>query len=397
MNILFVSSLFPFPTDKGAKIRLLQLMRALSPRHKVSLFAFRSRDASSNPSLVSAPEDITMYPVSASRLERLISLTKAVGSSKPLQVLYCESRDARRKLRQVTRDNRFDFVIFHLLRMAEYAKEIKSPRVVLDIGDAVSQYLKRSMEFRRSFWERGLLGIEQRRVEKYERQRIPDFLCTLVSSEVDKAVLGRMCPVDSMEVIPNAVDVQHLVPSNTDVFKVQIVFVGNFSYYPNVDAVLTFCRDVLPLVWKERPDLVFYAVGASPPKSVRALARDPRIVVTGTVPDIRAHLKLGSVFVCPVRFGGGTKFKVLEAMAMGLPVVSTPVGSEGIDVSDGEELFVARNAQDFAQRVLQLATDQYLNRKMGSAARRTMELKYDQRIVAKRLESLLVQLRGVDR
>jgi hypothetical protein len=171
------------------------------------------------------------------------------------------------------------------------------------------------------------------------------------------------------------------------------LFLGNFSYYPNVDAVMSFSRDVLPIIWKERPDLQFHVVGASPPKAVRALASDPRVVVTGTVPDVREYLVRGSIFVCPVRFGGGTKFKVLEAMAMGLPVVSTEVGSEGIDVRDGKELLVAHGSDEFAQYVLKLASDANLNREMGNAGRKTIELKYDQNVVANTLEDLLLELR----
>jgi polysaccharide biosynthesis protein PslH len=394
MNILFVSSLFPFPADKGAKIRLLQLMRALCPRHKVSLLAFHSRNERSHVESPFASGEMAIHSVPPSKLEGLINCMKAVASSKPLQVGYCESIELRKTLRELTRENKFDFVIIHLLRMADYAREVENSRVILDIGDAVSQYLKRSMEFRKLLWERVLLRSEYGRVLKYERQCVSTFCCTFVSSEADKAVLERTCLGANLAVIPNAVDLEYLVPSGERMSKPRVVFVGNFSYNPNVDAVKAFCGEVLPIIWKEKPDLTFYAVGTSPPKSVRALAANPRIVVTGTVPDIRTYLTRGSVFVCPVRFGGGTKFKVLEAMAMGLSVVSTEVGSEGIDVTDGKELFVVRNPHEFAQRVLQLANDPDLNLNMGGAARDTMESRYDQRIVANSLEKLLIQLRG---
>jgi glycosyltransferase involved in cell wall biosynthesis len=192
------------------------------------------------------------------------------------------------------------------------------------------------------------------------------------------------------------VDLQHLVPSAEELPQPRIVFLGNFSYHPNVDGVMSFSREVLPIIWRKRPDLQFFIVGASPPKTVMALASDPRVIVTGTVPDTRKYLVRGSIFVCPVRFGGGTKFKVLEAMAMGLPVVSTEVGCEGIDVCDGRELFVAHNSAEFAQHILRLASDASLSREMGNASRKAMESKYDQDVVASRLEALLLGLRKTD-
>ena len=395
MNILFISSLFPFPTDKGAKIRLLQLMRALRARHNVSLVSSSSPRSNADLKVLAAAEGMGFQRTELTQLERWFNCARGLTSPKPMQVWYCESKNLRERLRQIHRDNRFDFVIIHLLRMADYAREFEGSRLILDIGDAVSQYIRRSLEFRRALWERLLFGIECGRVERYERTCIPKFLCTLVCSEVDRAVLAGMCPDAKLALIPNAVDLEHLVPSSEQIAEPRIVFVGNFSYYPNSDAVMYFCREVLPIIWSKRPELRFFAVGASAPDAVKALAKDPRIIVTDVVPDIRSYLTRNSVAVCPVRFGGGTKFKVLEAMAMGLAVVCTDVGREGINVCEGKDLLVARNANDFAQKVLSLTDNTELRMRIGNAARKVMESNYDQRFVSGSFESLLVELEGI--
>jgi glycosyltransferase involved in cell wall biosynthesis len=165
------------------------------------------------------------------------------------------------------------------------------------------------------------------------------------------------------------------------------------DFRPNVDAVVWFCHEVLPLIRRQVPDARFYIVGQSPHRRVLDLADDPAVTVTGYVDDVRSYIAGACVYVVPLRIGGGTRLKVLEAMAMSKPVVSTSLGCEGFQgLESGRELYLADNPEQFAQRVIELLDDAFRRERLGRAARHFVEERYDWRLIVPRLEQIYEKL-----
>jgi glycosyltransferase involved in cell wall biosynthesis len=229
-------------------------------------------------------------------------------------------------------------------------------------------------------------------------------------SEADSEAIRRLVPGLEVTVVPNGVDIEYYncdfgrnffpksreswaksILSEIQVTPVEkncpLVFTGKMDFRPNVDAVIWFCREVLPLVQSDFPSVHFFIVGQSPNRRVISLARNPAVTVTGYVEDVRPYISRALVYVLPLRMGGGTRLKLLEAMAMGKAIVSTSLGCEGFDVTYGRELLVADDAEGFAQLVVELLRDAQRRERFGKEARRFAE-RYDWRKIVPRMEQV---------
>jgi glycosyltransferase involved in cell wall biosynthesis len=210
-------------------------------------------------------------------------------------------------------------------------------------------------------------------------------------SESDRRLLVAANPRLQVDVVPNGVDTRAHRPLKQEEGSPALVFVGNMDYLPCADAVLTFCRDVLPRIRQVMAKVEMWIVGINPGPKVRALEGNG-VHVTGLVEDVRPYYGRSTVCVVPLRAGGGTRLKILEAMAFGRPVVSTTIGCEGLGVVDGEHLLIADRAEDFAARTLRLLTDEKLRQSIANRARAMVESRYDWDIIAKRLMQVYAEV-----
>jgi len=236
--------------------------------------------------------------------------------------------------------------------------------------------------------------IQWKKLSRYEATicRLADQV--VVVSEADRAALQQLVSGLEVTVVPNGVDIEfyndQLKSGHClDIGPRSLVFTGKMDFRPNVDAVLWFCQEVLPLVRGQMSDVRFYIVGQSPHRRVLRLAEDPAVTVTGYVDDVRPYIAGASVYVVPLRIGGGTRLKLLEAMAMGRAIVSTSLGCEGFEeLGSGRELSVADTPDEFAQQVIELLGDAPRRERRGQAARRFVEERYDWRLIVPRLEQV---------
>jgi glycosyltransferase involved in cell wall biosynthesis len=230
---------------------------------------------------------------------------------------------------------------------------------------------------------------------RFEGRALRRFDGLLAVSEADRETFARLYPginLDALHVVRTGVDTQFFTPASGPESGIELVFTGSMDWLPNEDGMLWFCREVLPLIRREVPDVTLSIVGRSPTPAVRQLAREPGVRVTGRVDDVRQYIQDAALFVVPLRIGGGTRLKIFEAMAMGKAVVSTTVGAEGLPVTHDRDILLADDPASFARAVIRLLHDGDERRQLASAGRRLVEEHFDWSAVARDLEHALVRV-----
>jgi len=312
--------------------------------------------------------------------------------------LRLPSAEFRAKLRALLERERFDVVQVEGIEMGPYLEQVagSGPLVVFDDHNAEYVLQKRAFEtdirdVRR--WVGAFYSLIQwRKLSRYEAAlcRLADRVVAV--SEADAEALRALVPGLRVDIVPNGVDTEFynvqipMTKSQLAIGLWSLVFTGKMDFRPNVDAVIWFCEEVLPLVRREVPGVRFYIVGRSPHRRVLRLAKDPAVTVTGYVDDVRPYIAAASVYVVPLRVGGGTRLKVLEALACGKAIVSTSLGCEGLGLTPGRELVVADTPQEFARQVVELLRNPERREELGQAARRFAEERYDWRLIVPKLE-----------
>lgn len=382
-RILFVAARFPYPPLKGDQVRGYHQLRLLSRRHRITLLAFADRPVTAGERAHVAPfcEEILTVPLS--RLDMAGALVRRAASSLPLQTLIYQTAAMRAAVSgQLLRG--FDVVHVQLARMAEHVARSGIPCAV-DFIDALSLNMERRAREQRGLL-RPIVALEAQRMRVYERRLCGRVAAAFVVSQVDREAIG---PYPNLYVNPNGVDVDAFAFWDGPRIPDRLVFTGNMGYFPNVNAVTWFAREVLPRIKAAIPQVTLSIVGTDPAPEVRALAtRDPAIEVTGYVEDLRAPLRAATAAVVPMRAGTGIQNKVLEAMAVGTPLVVSPFALGGITVSDGTHVLIGDDAPSFAAQTVRLLRDAALRAALARAARSIIEASYSWEASVAALESV---------
>jgi glycosyltransferase involved in cell wall biosynthesis len=262
---------------------------------------------------------------------------------------------------------------------------------VLDEHNLEYEVFRRMSEGERSLPRRAFNRLEHARFKRFEQRWWQRVDGCLVTSEREQQVVIKAAPQTPVAIVPNGVDIDHFRPAPAGVHDGTVLFNGTLDYRPNVDAARHLVEDVWPLIRRSCPSARLVLVGRADPEEARRLA-GPGIEVTGEVPDVRPYLERAAVVTVPVRIGGGTRFKVLEALAMGKAVVSTTLGSEGIAVRDGEHLLIADDAARFAASLLRLLERPAERESLGAAGRALIERGYSWELAGERMQALYNRL-----
>jgi len=371
----------------------------LAPRHQLHLLSFAEtpQELSQAGPLGKLCQSIETVEIpSRSPLKRALSL---LLSPQPDMALRLDSKKFKRTLRERVRREDFDVVQVEGIEMAHYIERLfhregtARPLLVYDAHNAEYVLQRRAFETdladpRR--WVGALYSLIQwQKLQRYEARVLRSFDRVVAVSPADRYALERLVPGLEIEVVPNGVDTDLFQPMASREGET-LVFTGKMDFRPNVDAVVWFCEKVLPLLRKRLPQLRFYIVGQSPHRRVLSLAKDPQIVVTGRVEDDRPFMAQARLYVAPLRVGGGTRLKILRAMAMGKAIVATSLACEGIELSGGEVL-LADTPQAFAEAILELWDDPARRQKLGQRGRALMEARYDWRSIVPKLEEVYAQ------
>jgi sugar transferase (PEP-CTERM/EpsH1 system associated) len=396
-RLLFLTPDLPYPPHQGAAIRTYNLIKNLAPRHEVHLLSFVQ-----GPDQAERVEALSRYCASVTTLPTPSRSTgrralSVLFSPHPDMALRLPSSAFENQLRISLERERFDFVQVEAIEMAQYGLAVKEmsashqPLVVFD--DINAEYLLQRRAFEADVkhprrWLGALYSLIQwQKLERYEELTCRRLDRIVVVSEADARALQTLLPNLRCFVVPNGVDTSYFHPTGAEQESdTTLVFTGKMDFRPNVDAVLWFAQEVLPLIRREFPETEFNVVGRNPHPRLEAVRNAPGVRLEGYVSDIRPYVAQAAVYVVPLRVGGGTRLKVMEAMSMGKAIVSTSLGCEGIDVAHEQELLMADDPAAFAHSVVDLMKDRNRRRELQTTARRVAEIEHDWRQITPLLE-----------
>jgi glycosyltransferase involved in cell wall biosynthesis len=371
MKILWVSPFFLHPTTRGGQIRTLKMMEHLHRWHEIHFVAFE-RPGEPEGLRRSSEYSSRAYAIPHGVPNRgsprfLVQAARNLFSAMPLAVSrYCSSH-MRRKIDELMATQNFDRIVCDFLFVAPNLGALD--RSVLFEHNVETNIWQRHLENASNPLIRTFFSIQAKRMFEYEGAVCRQSAHVIAVSGTDALRFREMFGISRVSAVPTGVDVDYFKPGPVgDVPVADLVFVGSMDWLPNVDGVLYFSREILPLIRRHKPDCTLAVVGRNPAREIVELENpDSGIRVTGTVADIRPYFWNSSISIVPLRIGGGTRLKIFEAMAAGVPVVSTSIGAEGLPVSSGEDCYISDSPRDFADRCLELLGDAQLRSRIASA------------------------------
>ncbi len=407
-RVLFLTQVLPYPPDAGPKVRQYHMLRYLAARHEVDLVSFVRAD--DRPEAIRHLQGICAgvhaVPMRRSLWRNLRAGLKGLLTGRPMVIVRDEIDEMRATLNQLTRQADFEIIHADQLSMAWYgrlaAERAPTAATLLDEHNAIYQ-LTRQLAARVTHpVGRLIYNREARSMASYEAGMCRAFDAVLTVTREDRDRLLGLFPDQERErlaskftVIPICVEPAPQTPPPSwprPDGRLTILHLGTMFWPPNVAGMLWFAKEVLPLIHRELPEARLVIVGKSPPPEVQALTADPRIEVTGYVKDPAPHIAAADVFVVPLQVGEGMRVKILDAWSWGLPVVSTPIGAEGISLQGGKNILLAAEAGDFAARVVQVLTDRTLNETLRREGRAWVEANYSWQVVYRQVDQVYAQL-----
>jgi sugar transferase (PEP-CTERM/EpsH1 system associated) len=399
LNVLLLSPWLPWPPFDGARIRIFETLRYLSRRHSITLLA-----------AVRHPEEVAQTTALKEVCERIVTVVipqtiqavlrrLAMGSLRGMPLVQCFHYDPNfaRTVRELTSQGAYDIIHIEFPFLTPYLTAVSSQsraQKILSMHNIESirlarelRYSKRNSRYLAIQWDRLFFA-------SWEQRAIQQFDGITAVSEPDTAWIQQHAPAMPVELAPNGVDTAYFSPARASNARPSVVFTGLMNHPPNVDAAIWFCQAILPELRRKHPSICFDIVGRKPHPKVLGLGKRKGVHVTGEVVDIRPYLAAGSALVVPLRSGGGTRLKILQAMAMERPVISTSLGAEGLEVQPGVNILIADDPAQFVRQIRWLISEPQAADRLGKAGRRLVEDKYDWRMCLYGLERLYDKLLG---
>ncbi len=394
MRILFLTPHLPSPPISGGSARMHGLISRLEPSHDVAILSYRERAQDSRQAVESTGQYARLVVTVVNPNLGVASRSKRRGQLRSLVSRGSFERRVyglpalQRAFDRVVHEWRPDVIVVEFAQMG-YLRFPPEIPVILDAHNVEHEILRRSARVDGS-WSRSLYSrINAFKLRREEANLVRRVDGLSVTSERDRREFVQLVPGSDPVVIPNGVDCDHFGSCHVEPDDGIVLFFGAMDYFPNVDAVTYFYREIWPQLRREHPDLQFSVVGRDPAPDVQLLDDAPGVKVTGLVDDLREWIGRAAVVIVPLRAGSGTRLKVLEAMAMGKPVVSTSLGVEGLDVVHGEHVLIADDPDSFAASVSLLLESAEKRENMGEAARKLVETSYDWREISATFERMI--------
>jgi len=396
VKILWVKSELLHPLDKGGRIRSFNMVKHLAKKNQVSYLCYADpvKEKAAIDELKKHVETLvtvekTIHPKQS--LGFYLDLLAALFSPHPYTVSNYTSPEMAKALKSMMAQEKFDTIICDFLTPSLNFDLETQQRSVLFQHNVEAQIWERHVKNQGNLLKKAYFYQEWKKLLKYEGEICRNFKTVIAVSREDRTWFEKKYQVKQAFDTPTGVDIDYFSPQSSELEKPgHIVFTGSMDWLPNEDAMLWFVSEMMPLLRKSLPQVQLSIVGRRPTAKVKRLALDHSdVVVTGGVEDVRPYMASASVFIVPIRIGGGTRLKIFEAMAMGKAVVSTQIGAEGLPVMDGEHLLFADSPGLFAEKVVQILNEKSLRQRLGKAAQEYVVKNYGWESVTQQFMEML--------
>jgi glycosyltransferase involved in cell wall biosynthesis len=392
MKILWVCPFFLHPTDRGAQIRTLGMLKELNKRHEIHFAALNDPRNLEGPQRSQEYSSRHFFAEHSAPGRRSIGVLPQLAASfvhpQPMAVFRYSSKKLRQMIDARIAAEHYDAIVCDFLAAAPNLSDMRP--CVLFQHNVETTIWQRHAEQSRSLMKKLFFQMQAGKMEAYERKICRTARHVIAVSDIDAARMQRMFGIESVSSVPTGVDVEFFASRGAAPPLSDMVFCGSMDWLPNVDAVEWFLSEALPLIRERLPGATFTIAGRSPDSRVlRAVQGLSGVCVTGKVEDMRAYLWGAKISVVPIRIGGGTRLKIYECMAAGVPVVSTRVGAEGLRYADGADIVLADDAGDFADACVRLLTQDAARRAIANSALARMQAMNSWDVASREFETIL--------
>lgn len=394
MKILVLDEEFPYPTNNGKRTRSFNLYRRLATQFQIRYVGYGEDGIATEALRTEGIEPIAVRAQIPRKQGAVFYLRLLVNllSQLPYIVTNHYSQPYRNAVRESLAEFRPDLVLCEWTPYAIYVENLRSIKKLVSTHNVEADIWQRYYENETNSLRRWYIREQWRKVKRFERAALSWVDAATAVSDLDCARLANECPGLRIATIPNGVDLEYFHALPQPAQRRHLVFTGSMDWRPNQDASRYFIWEIFPLLKQARPDLECTFVGRNPPADIERLASMPGVHITGTVEDVRPYVDRAAVYIVPLRVGGGSRLKILEALAMGRAVVSTTIGAEGLDVAHECQVLLADDPRSFAASVLRLLDDPERCRELAYQGRRLVEQQYGWDALAERFRRFICEI-----
>ncbi len=405
MRVLWLSHVIPYPPKAGVLLRAYHLLRGVAARHDVDLVAFVQRPLLATfyddveqgleacyAELASLCRSVRFLPIEKNirPFGQLRTAAESLFSSEGYMAGWLDSDSARQVLAEVCAARKYDLMHCDSLSLARFRSLFPDTPATLGHHNAESHMMNRRAIRERVLLKRWYFYLESRRIARYEATIAERFALHISCSELDSERLRATMPAAKLVAVPNGVDIDYFASGAAIQRSDSLIFVGTLNWYPNIDAMMFLLQQIWPLLRKRVPNVTLDLVGAGAPAELVDIAKaSPGVQLHGFVDDVRPLIERAAIYVCPIRDGGGTKLKILDALSMAKCIVAHPVSCEGINVTPGKTVMYAESPTEFVNTIEALLRDPERRQSIGRAARDLAEDRYSFDRIGKQFTELL--------